>query len=214
MKHEAIGLFSQPLVKTDINIDGVAEFFDSNVRGNGETFHQLREYVKCDTLKHYHNETNVFKIYPELKPLGDRILEYANFVYQDVLNHDTSLLFTNAWFNECGVGGMQGVHNHSNSLISGTLYIRTDENTNIEFYSPFSHSNVVGNLVDNPNTGRPNKYGYAFHYDVAKIGVSDGVCLFWNSYLRHGYSDNKTEGRLSLSFNMLPETFNNLYKTF
>ena len=163
-------------------------------------------------LVSYPHERNAFEAYAELKDLQTRILQAANFVYQEVLNHDTELRVTNAWFNECEVGGRQLMHNHCNSVLSGTLYLRTDPNSYIQFQSPFGLNDFGNLLLDEPNIGRPNKFGYTHHFRVATYRVAAGVCLLWPSHLRHGYDENRTPGRLSLSFNLLPVAFNCLYQ--
>jgi len=213
MKHATFPLFALPITDIKIECDGVAEFFDSVVkpskgRGNTDGTSTYRT-----PLVHYHNDLNVFEIYDELKDLGRRIQEAANFVYRDVMNHDSELRVTNAWFNECAVGGRQYMHNHCNSVISGTLYLRTDGNTDLQFQSPYGLNDFGNLLLDEPNINRPNKFGYGYHFKMAKYNVSNGTCLFWPSHLRHGYSENRTPGRLTLSFNLLPVTFNCVYKT-
>jgi len=174
---------------------GVTSFFDTVIkpsqgRRNSDGTKNFRA-----ALLHYHNDQNVFGIYEELKDLGERILTAANFVYQDVMNHDTELRITNVWFNECGAGGRQLMHNHCNSVLSSTLYLRTDERSHVQFQSPYRLNDFGNLLLDEPNTKRPNRFGYGHHFK------------------RHGYAENLTPGRLSLSFNLLPTTFNCVYKT-
>ena len=212
MKHQIIPLFALPVTRTDLECNGTAEFFDSAVKpskGRGNT-DGTTSYAS--PLVHYHNDQNVFEIYDELKDLGDRILNAANFVYRDVMNHDTELRFTNAWFNECEVGGRQFMHNHCNSVISGTIYLRADANSHLQFQSPYNLNDFGNLLLDEPNTRRPNRFGYGHHFNTITYKVAPGACLFWPSHLRHGYSENLTPGRLTLSFNFLPESFNCVYK--
>lgn len=203
MKHQCVPLFAQPLVRIDMNVSGVASFFDETIKTDDER-----------SLRHYHNSDNVFHLYDELKPLGQEIEESANFVYREIMNYDSPLRITNAWLNECDIGGSQFMHNHCNAVLSGTLYIRTDQNTHIQFQNPFGISETVCNLVDNPNTDRINSFGYHFHFPQVTITVGNGVCLFWPSYLKHGYENNQTPNRLSLSFNLMPERFNKLYNPY
>jgi uncharacterized protein (TIGR02466 family) len=213
MKHHTLPLFASPVTQLEIDHKGISSFFDAVIkpsqgRSNSDGTGNYRT-----ALLHYHNDQNVFDIYEELKDLGERILTASNFVYQDVMNHDTELRITNAWFNECGVGGRQLMHNHCNSVISGTLYLRTDERSHIQFQSPYGLNDFGNLLLDEPNTKRPNKFGYSHHFKTITYKVQSGGCLFWPSYLRHGYAENLTPRRLSLSFNLLPETFNCVYKT-
>jgi len=213
MKHQTIGLFAQPLTRINVNVNGVAEFFDSVIKVDGGKSNQDR-HVGDSGLVHYHNDTNVFRLYDQLADLESEILKGANFVYKDVMNCDSELGITNAWFNECAMGSSQFMHNHCNAVLCGTVYIRTDENTFIQFQNPFGISETVCNLSDVANTERDNPYGYHFHFPQVTVNVGNGNCLFWPSYLKHGYSGNTTPGRLSLSFNLMPRSFSGLYNPY
>ena len=212
MDHQTFPLFALPLTRINIDCDGIGKIFDTVVKPSKGRSNTDGTTAYETPLTHYHNDQNVFDIYDELKDLGDRILNAANFVYQDVMNHDTELRITNAWFNECGVGGRQFMHNHCNSVISGTLYLRADEHSYLQFQTPYGLNDFGNLLLDEPNTKRPNRFGYGHHFGVATYKVATGACLFWPSHLRHGYAENLTPGRLTLSFNLLPTTFNNVYK--
>ena len=212
MNHQTIGLFASPVTRIDMEIDGVAKFFDTVIKVNGGKSNQDRGHGDTG-LVHYHNTENVFKVYDELSDLGDRIVDAANFVYTEVMNGQSDLFITNAWFNECSVGSSQFMHTHGNSVLSGTLYLRTDENSCIQFQRPGS-SEVQNILEDSPDTERDNKYGYNFHFHNCTFNVANGVCLFWPSYMKHGYHNNQTPNRLSLSFNLMPKSFNNMYNPY
>ena len=212
MKHQMIPLFALPVTRIEVDCAGVPEFFDSDVKPTKGRANIDGTTAYETPLVHYHNDQNVFEIYDELEGLGKRLLDAANFVYRDVMNHDTQLRFTNAWFNECEVGGRQFMHNHCNSVISGTVYLRADDNSYLQFQSPYGMNDFGNLLLDEPNTKRPNAFGYGHHFSVATIPVKTGDCLFWPSHVRHGYSDNVTPGRLTLSFNFLPDEFNCVYK--
>lgn len=218
MLHQTVGLFPQPLTKVEININGISDFFDNVIdkKEKSKTTNQcLDQNVNgSGDLTHYHNNSNVFTIYPELEELHNSILESANFVYRKVMNKKSNLFITNAWFNQCGLNGYQFTHNHTNSVLSGTLYIRTDENTNIEFESSYGDCSFANSLSDNSDLDTENEYGYNFHMNKCFVYVSDGTCLFWPSYMKHGYFNNKTPNRLSLSFNLMPTSVNNLYKPY
>ena len=210
MKHKCFALFPQPLTCIEnVDIEGVGEFFDEVVKKNETP-------EKDPTLsgpKHYHNDRNVLEMYSELHPLRDRIVEAASFAYRDVMNFSDGVRLTNAWFNECPKGHWQKTHNHANCTLSGTLYLRTGEDSKIEFFNMFSQSNdLMPCILDHPDGDRENEFGYQFHANMVTIPVKNGDCLFWPSYLNHGYPANQTEGRLSLSFNFLPVSLNSLYQ--
>lgn len=212
MKHHTLPLFALPVTRVDIDCGGVSEFFYAKVKpGRGRSNTDGTSGYRT-SLTHYHNDENVFSIYPELEELGGRILRAANFVYREVMNHDSELRVTNAWFNECDVGGRQLMHNHCNSVLSGTLYLQANPEAYLQFQSPYGLNDFGNLLLDEPKTQRPNRFGYSYHFKTITYKVQTGACLFWPSHLRHGYSENRTPGRLTLSFNLLPLTFNCVYK--
>ena len=212
MQHHVLPLFALPATRIDLNFRGIPEFFDSVVKPSQGKANTDGTSSYATELTHYHNDQNVFEIYSELQDLGKRIEAAANFVYYHVMNHDTELRVTNAWFNECAAGGRQFMHNHSNSVLSGTMYLRTDQQSHLQFQSPFGLNDFGNLLLDEPNSKRPNKFGYGYQYKTMTYKVEAGICLFWPSHLRHGYTQNTTLNRLSLSFNLWPTTFNNVYK--
>lgn len=211
MKHKTVPLFALPVTQVDLDFGGIAEFFDASIKPSGGSKNTDGTSSYTTPLTHFHNDQNVFELYPELADIGERVLDAAQFVYRDVMNYDTRLRVTNAWFNECGVGGRQPMHNHCNSVLSGTLYLRTDEKSYLQFQSPYGLNDFGNLLLDEPNVKRPNKFGYGSHFKIATYKVSNGACMFWPSHLRHGYPENLTPNRLSLSFNFLPEEFNCVY---
>jgi uncharacterized protein (TIGR02466 family) len=211
MRHQVIPLFALPVTRLSLDHSGVGRFFDEVIKPSVGRNNTDGTGAYKTPLVHYHNEANVFDLYDELSELGDRILSAAQFVYRDVMNHDSELRITNAWFNECEIGGRQFMHNHCNSVISGTLYLRVDENSYIQFQTPFGMNDYGNMLLDEANTRRPNRFGYGHHFSIATVTVKPGDCLFWPSHLRHGYAENLTPGRLTLSVNFLPKTFNCVY---
>lgn len=212
MQHQVIPLFALPVTRLTLDHTGIGQFFDDVVK-TSQGRSNIDGTTKYKTpLQHYHNEANVFELYEQLQDLGDRVLDAARFVYRDVMNHESDLRVTNAWFNECGVGGRQYMHNHCNSVLSGTLYLRVDENSYLQYQTPYGMNDFGNLLLDEPNTKRPNRFGYGHHFNTVTIPVKSGECLFWPSHLRHGYTENLTPGRLTLSFNFLPTEFNCVYK--
>jgi len=208
MDHTIVDLFPRPIIKTKINIDGIVDIFHKVIKVNGKNNITQNSH---EGLLHYHNDSNVFEIYDELKEFGNEIHKTANFVYQNILNHQNTVSITNAWFNECELGGFQFMHNHCNAVLCGTLYLVADQNTCIDFQSPFGLSETSSTLFDKPSH-RQNEFGYYYHSDMTTFNVVQGDCLFWQSYIKHGYPPNKTPNRLSLSFNLMPDKVNSYYK--
>jgi len=210
MQWEAAELFTTPVIKVRMaNMDVLTQFFHETVK--------VRADVRDEQggLSHYYSQSNVLLQYPELSDLKAKIEKTGTFVYQDLLNFKESgnLHTTNAWFNLCEIGASQSAHNHTNSLLCGTLYLTADENSELRFYHPQNNASYHAELFDNPSSSA-NKHGLRFHRREAKIPVRSGDCLFWPSWLKHGYQNNQTPDRLSLSFNMMPSKLNVDYQPF
>lgn len=205
-----MALFASPLINIPIKeTEYVTRFFKQKLLDKSSS-----DNLSSDSaLMHYHSGNNVFNIYPELTPLKNYIEQAGSFAYKELLNYQNSgnLKVTSAWFNLCEVGGSQSVHSHANSIISGTLYLHADDNSEIEFFHPQTNNSFHAELHDEAGQGT-NKHQLRFHRKVESISVNTGDCLFWPSQLRHGYKNNKTPGRLTLSFNMLPEHLNAIYQ--
>lgn len=210
MEHEVASFFPVPVVSMKITEEEnkkIKSFFFSSIRGKGYDGKYIND--ECSSLIHYRE---VFDEYRELFWLKKKIKKLSTFVYKDVMNHITDLEVTDAWFNYAKKGSWQYIHNHCNSVISGTLFIDVEDDFLI-FHSPYESSSSIANMmVDNPSQEK-NQLGYTFHNKQIQAEVSCGTILFWPSYLKHSYLPTNKEGRLTLSFNCLPTKFNSLYFT-
>ena len=208
--HEVIDVFPQSVSMLNMPFEhtNLQDVFNTVIKPRNTEVN-----TRDKKLRHHHNNENVLDLYPILHQVRDDILEGANFIYREILNKRSTLKLTNAWFNECDVGGSQNFHNHCNSTLSGTYYINTDKNTHITFESPYHHpSNTCNSIQDECARLRPNRFGYNYHQNYCTIPVEKNMCLFWESYLHHGYVNNQTPNRLSLSFNLLPDQVSHNYK--
>ena len=211
MEWQAAPVFASPVFKIKINGAAAArEVFLAKIKDTASE--DVRDVQGA--LSHYHTRTNVFEQVAELADLKKMLTEAGSFVYHDLMNFKKSgpLRMTNAWINLCELGGVQPMHNHANCLLCGTLYLHADAKTKLSFEHPQFAPSAYAELYDKPSDS-PNAHGLKFHQRIAQFGVQSGDCLFWPSHLRHGYTTNQTPGRLSLSFNMMPETLNVDYQT-
>lgn len=209
------GLFSQPLIQEQLDLDTkkIIEFYNQNIKPNKlpENQSSMNQYLSHFGDGQDGKGKTLFDAYPDLSYIGDAIVEAGNRVYVDVLNYEGELDITSCWLNVCEVGGAQPFHNHGNSVISGTYYVNADENSNLTFQSPFTQSSNFNNVLVNYPTN--NQCDYNFHHTYMTVPVSSDDCLFWNSYLSHGYFNNQTQGRMSISFNMIPKKLRHFYLT-
>ena len=210
MQWEAAPLFATPLFKLPIaNTAPVRRYFHDRVACEAEA-RDMR-----GALSHFHSRGGLFARHPDLLPLRDTLEAAGSFVYRELMNYTESgpMRVTQAWFNLCGAGGSQPAHAHTNALLCGTLYLHADADTHLDFFHPADAPTMHAELHDVPSD-TPNPHGLSFHKRRSRIRVETGDCLFWPAQLRHGYSDNRTPDRLTLSFNMVPRAFNLDYQPF
>ena len=107
--------------------------------------------------------------------------------------------FTESWLNISGKGGYQKVHNHSNSIISGTLYLKSEEkHPPLEFRKQKMEFEPFISLTEHYKKGNPNT--------ASTLGFpcTQDTMLIFNSHLYHGHDANKLESeRVGLSWNGL-----------
>ena len=105
-----------------------------------------------------------------------------------------------AWVNHCASGG-QPFHAHVNSFLSGTFYLDHDADAApIEFVNPRLAHQIEPAISFTPDHSRAT----VFSQPTALIKPQPGDLILWESHIRHGYNDNKSPNRLSLSMNMIP----------
>ena len=109
------------------------------------------------------------------------------------------VIITQCWINDCSKGGSQSIHNHKNSLISGTYFVN---------FIPEMHAPLTFNKPY--ITGKP--YLELDGENIfANIEPSEGTLLLWESHIKHGYHSNNNDKRISISFNVMPETLPCIY---
>jgi uncharacterized protein (TIGR02466 family) len=110
-----------------------------------------------------------------------------------------NVVIAQCWINDCSKGGSQPPHNHMNSLISGTYFV----NFIHEIHAPltFGESTIMGTPYLKLHGGDR----------VAHIEPYEGTLLLWESHIKHGYQSNNTDKRISISFNVIPETLPGIY---
>jgi uncharacterized protein (TIGR02466 family) len=106
-----------------------------------------------------------------------------------------------SWLNWAEVAGGQPPHSHENSWISGTYYVCFEEgHAPIRFWRPGAQSQPNRPYLSLMRGAQHTP----FSSDEVAIAPASGTLLLWPSHLLHGHSGNARDGRLSLSFNLLP----------
>lgn len=120
------------------------------------------------------------------------INEYFDMVYMPA--SPIELYITTSWVNLTQQGEFHHMHNHSNSLLSGTYYIDVNEDDVIQF-SRYHETGLLFTFLSRQNT--------AFNSIVENVKVKNHHIILFQSNLVHGVPPKETPGpRISLSFNI------------
>ena len=106
---------------------------------------------------------------------------------------------TDSWLNISQKGGYQKVHNHSNSIVSGTLYLKSvPEHPPLNFKKQKAEDGPFISLTEHFKNGNPHTAS-----DLAFPCTQDTMLVF-NSHLYHGHDASQVESeRIGLSWNGL-----------
>lgn len=127
---------------------------------------------------------------PELKSDIETVVD--DYWYKVVTTaSDCTWVLTQSWLNKTEVGKYHHRHNHSNSLISGVVYLETDVTDTITFFR--EERNLLSLTVENY---------HLFNSPSWKFSVKSGDILLFPSHLHHMVEE-KIDGaeRISLAFN-------------
>ena len=139
-----------------------------------------------------------------LDPSMKNIATWIEMQAKDYLDNELGLeyeefFFSESWLNISGKGGEQGIHNHSNSIISGTYYLKSEDgHPPLEFYRSKYDSVPFISLTEHYKQGNPNI--------ASKLSfpcTQDSMIVF-QSQLYHGHVPNDLDKeRIGLSWNAL-----------
>lgn len=137
---------------------------------------------------------------PELKEILDFVEESAKDFLDSVIQMEYEEFFvTESWINISGKDGFQKIHNHSNSIISGTLYLKSEDGHPVlEFWKQRQEDTPFISLREHYINGNPNTARRL------AFPCTEDTMLVFNSHLYHGHGENQLESeRISLSWNGL-----------
>ena len=171
------------------------------------TFEKFKGQTKLRTQKF----RNIL-LQPEFKDIRIWVEECARDFLDDVLQMEYKEFFlTESWLNISDKGGYQKIHNHSNSIVSGTLYLKSEENhPPLEFKKQKMEFEPFISLTEHYKEGNPNTAS------AVAFPCTQDTMLVFNSHLYHGHDENKVESeRIGLAWNGLVnfiESDKNLYR--
>ena len=159
------------------------------------TFEKFDGQTKLRTEKF-----NNILLHPVFKEVKNWIQECAEDFLTNVLQMEyEEFFFTESWLNISGKGGYQKIHNHSNSIISGTLYLKSEEkHPPFEFKKQKMEFEPFISLTEHYKKGNPNTAS------TLAFPCTQDTMLVFNSYLYHGHGESQVESeRIGLAWNGL-----------
>lgn len=162
-----------------------------------------------NSLFHYYQDKNIFEN-NDLDNFEKFILESSNNYIKKVLGYKVNnTIITDCWINVCKNGGFQTKHNHANSFISGTYYLNFNKNhPPIVFHRDSEYNN-------NPFFQLEIKTPTEYNTGISQIlNINPGTLLLWPSNLAHSYEENLGDDRVSISMNILPDSFKSSFYSF
>jgi uncharacterized protein (TIGR02466 family) len=155
--------------------------------------HHSKELIHTDI---YFPEADPFFVEVS-QNINHKLIEMGQLLFGEKLKWSIKEI----WINFMKPGGGQAMHNHSNSFISGILYLSpTDPGSRTVFFKGFGDRGFVfTNTHQGTETGPFN----AEKWIAPEPDVGD--MILFPSYLLHAVPLNQGQVRVSMAFNAMPE---------
>ena len=134
----------------------------------------------------------------------DEVRAFVEESAKDFLDNEMQMdyeefFITDSWLNISAKGGYQKIHNHSNSIISGTLYLKSeDDHPPLTFKKQKMEFEPFISLGEHYRMGNPNTA------QELSFPCTQDTMLVFNSYLYHGHDASQIESeRIGLAWNGL-----------
>ena len=196
-------LFATPLYSADLNLNltNLEHFCKKHQQKNkeGEQKSNNGGYQSNFILPHK----------GPLDPLIKEIETNANVFAKQFLNKKLIQKIDSIWMNTNSYKDSNRVHSHPGSTISGVYYVKTPSNAgNIAFQHPAME--ILGHYYNSMSAlpgeiNEPEEYGQ-FNTSSVVCPAKENVLYLFPSWLMHFVESNmnKTEERISISFNISP----------
>ena len=188
MKPSVYPLFSKVIYLTKLNIDTkkIISLLDYNFsKAAIVNYKNVSQTSDCKTVL----KDRKFKY------LKNILMKEFYFYSKNILHYTNDFKITTSWFTKATKNQGSNYHNHSNSMISGVLYLNCGKGSAISFEN-FKKDKMF-NLT-------PEKYDI-YNSDEYRFETSDGMLVFFPSETYHRIVNNKSNKiRYSLAFNLIP----------
>ena len=186
-------LFSKPVYGKYLNIDtkkivSILEEYDFHDAGNPDL------QTDTDNISSQSDSLYVLKD-KRFKFLKDELMKEFHLFASDTMKYSNKFEITTSWFTKSTKGQSSTFHNHNNCMLSGVLYLQTNENSGNISFEDFSNKRY---LMRTKEYNELNSIAW-------RIKPVDGLLLIFPSEVYHKVEENESDiKRYSLSFNFVP----------
>ena len=129
------------------------------------------------------------------KFLKDELMKEFYLFINGIMHYSNKFEITTSWFTKTIKNESSAFHNHNNCMLSGILYLQTDENTGKIGFQNFNDKRYK--LVPDEHT--------VTNSDAIYYIPNDGLLLLFPSEVHHKVEKNESDiERYSLAFNLMP----------
>ena len=129
------------------------------------------------------------------KFLKDELMKEFYLFINEIMHYSNKFEITTSWFTKTIKNESSAFHNHNNCMLSGILYLQTDENTGKIGFQNFNDKRYK--LVPDEHT--------VTNSDAIYYIPNDGLLLLFPSEVHHKVEKNESDiERYSLAFNLMP----------
>ena len=199
-EHNVVPLFGIPLCQTQIQPYEESENFLKEKIEYVERSHKVSYISKDDYVLDNEN----------LMPLKNEIeTQVSEFMHGYLDIHEKhKFVITTSWCNKYEHNHFIQEHYHSNSLVSGVLFLSDCQDTaNIVFHKDKNHTNIFTDTVKLDHKDEfdyVNKRSYLYHQSKMAISPKNWDLVMFPSFLNHSVEANTstTNVRYTMSFNV------------
>lgn len=186
------------------NIFPIPIFYQDNILSD-DYYQQLKSYL----YNHFESNSNYtfcqspgfLQDLQEFEICKTTIEKIASEFYKTIGFKYQKFFITQMWANYSIGNGAIGEHYHSNSIISGVLYLDILNHNKTGFTCPYEFVKILRTDVENLTE---------YTTDVFYADPKDNRIVLFPSYLSHfSETNNINKPRLTISFNLLPSELGN-----
>lgn len=177
-------LFSTPVAVFDL-FDFVTEEVNSTLQKIGYTTNELVDGIRGDS--------DPSKLEP-LQPLYEAFQTCVDQFSKEIGIRNSKIF--ESWMNILGLNGSVGTHRHFGSVISGAYYPYVDKGS-----APIMFINSVDGYRMIDVNAAISDYGTPYNSNIFSVQAVTGQLVLFPSWVQHYVPPNKTNMRITLSFN-------------